>query len=159
MMNRLSLDGTAIDGQLGLYEQQADSWKTDHDRAMAFLDIDAITNFGLGIYKSIRHADQAWSEAIRSGAMVLERENAERLARWYRWWIRPCDLLLGQIRELESEGYPVDNAAEFREACLHVRSALSIPLDTALSKDGGGPGRAMEEIRDATSEAQRPIVR
>lgn len=68
-MNRLSLLGTAIDGQLGLFEQQADSWKTDQDPATACLDIDAITNFGLGIYKSIRHADQAWSEAIRSGVM------------------------------------------------------------------------------------------
>jgi hypothetical protein len=149
MMNRLSIAGKAIDGQLGLYEAQAEAWKSDHDRAMDCLDIEAITNFGLGIYRSIRHADRAWSEAVRSGAMPMVREDAERLSRWYALWIKPCDMLLEEIRDLESEGYHVDNAAEFREACLHVRSALSIPLDTALSEDGGGPGRAMVEFRDA----------
>lgn len=148
-MNRLSIAGKTIDGQLGLYEAQADGWKSEHDRAMDCLDIEAITNFGLGIYRSIRHADKTWSNAVRSGAMPLVREDADRLSRWYSLWIKPCDMLLEEICELESEGYRVDPASEFRDACLYVRSALSIPLDTALSTDAGGPGRTTPEIRHA----------
>lgn len=148
MISPLSLSGKAIDGQLGLYQEQAEAWKLDHDRAMDCLDIEAITNFGLGIHRSILHADQTWTQAVRSGAMAMRREDAERISRWYTWWIKPCDMLLDKIGHLELDGYHVDNAAEFKDACLHVRSVLSIPLDAALSEDGGGRGRTTGEIRD-----------
>jgi len=81
----------------------------DHDRAMDCLDIEAIAN--LDSDPSVDPSrDQTWSQAVRSGAMAMKREDAERIARWYTWWIRPCDMLLDEIRRLESDGYHLDNA-------------------------------------------------
>jgi hypothetical protein len=37
-MRSLSQSRSAIDGQLRLYEVQADAWKADHDRAMDCLE-------------------------------------------------------------------------------------------------------------------------
>jgi len=139
-----------IDGQLGLYEAQAEAWKADHDRAMSCLDLEALLGFGLHIYRSIRKADDAWSEAVRRLSAPLRLEEAEQLSRWYTWWIKPCEALLSEIREFQSEGYEVKEAAEFREACLHVRSVLSIPLDRILgAANDTSAGKPMSEVRDA----------
>ena len=149
-MGGLVQNGRVIDGQLGLYEAQAEACKADHDRAISCLDLEALLGFGLHIYRSIRKADDLWSEAVRTQAMPLRREDAEQLAHWYSWWIKPCDALLTEIKEFETEGYEVKEAAEFCDACLHVRSVLSIPLDRILgAANDTSAGKPMSEVRDA----------
>jgi hypothetical protein len=149
-MGSLSLTKSAIDGQLSLYEEQAEGWKADHNSAIDCLNLEAVLGFGLHIYRCIQMADELWSDTVRSGTLPLRREDADRLAKWYSWWIKPCDALVAEIREFEAQGYKVKDAAPFREACLHVRSALSIPLDRILrSAVDPSAGKPMSEVRDA----------
>ena len=149
MTGDLSQSGQTIDRQLGLYEEQANSWKSQHDRAVNCLDLEAVLGLGLHIYRSIKNADERWSESVRSGAMSLKEGDARRLSEWYSGWVKPCDSILRLIREFELDGYHVDQASEFREACLDVRSLLSIPVERALAANGAGTRRSMAEVRDA----------
>ena len=149
-MRGLPEKGEVIDAQLGLYEEQAEAWKTNHHRALDCLDLEAVLGFGLHIYRWLRQADDAWSQAVQTQAKPLRREDAEQLAHWYSWWIKPCDSLLSEIKGFEAEGYEVKEAATFRDACLHVRSALSIPLDRILgAANDTSAGRPMSVLRDA----------
>ena len=149
-MVALSHKSGVIDAQLGLYEKQADTWKSAHVRAMDCLDLEAVLGFGLHIYRSIRKADDAWSESVRAQAIPLRMEDVEQLRHWYSVWIKPCDSLSSEIRELQTEGYQVKEAKDFLDACLHVRSVLSIPLDRILgASNDTSPGKPMSEVRDA----------
>ena len=148
-MISLTYENRALEGQLNLYNEQVESWKQEHDRAMDY-EVQTILSFGLHIYNNICQTADAWADAVGRGVTPNRLEDAKRLRQWFAWWIKPCDGLEAEIKLLRDEGYSVEHAQEFQEACLHARSVLNFSLDQLYAEEAEGSGRkTMGEMRRA----------
>jgi hypothetical protein len=152
VMSSLTQRNRALEGQLNLYNKQVENWKQEHDRAMDCYELQTILSFGLHIYNNIREIADAWADAVRRGVTPNRLEDAERVREWFAWWIKPCDGLEAEIKQLRDEGYSVDHAQEFQEACLDARSVLNFSLDRLYAKDEDSGRKTMGEIRRALQD-------
>jgi hypothetical protein len=147
-MDSLATTGRALERQLGFYEEEAESWKSDHDRAMDCIDIQEVLSLGLYVFSRIRNIENQWTESLRDRGAVPRKEDAERLSHWFRLWLKVCDELIQDIKSLAQDGYQVESAREFGEACLYARSAVSFNLDRLYSAKVTGTGKTTGELRD-----------
>jgi hypothetical protein len=152
VMSGLTHENRALEGQLNLYNEQVENWKQEHDRAMDCYELQTILSFGLHIYNNICQTADAWADAVKRGVTPNRLEDAERLRKWFAGWIKPCDGLEAQIKQFRDEGYSVDHAQEFQEACLHARSVLNFSLDRLYAENDGSGRKTMGEIRRALQD-------
>jgi hypothetical protein len=137
-------------GQIDLYTQQSESWKPEHDEAMACRNLEDVIRLGISIFRGVQRVDQEWSEEVRSGAKSFNKDEAKEVADWYEWWYRPCPKVLGDIAGFEQRGYTVDGATEFRECC-RATQLKKLDVDAVLrSVDqlNSGKGRRLSEAMD-----------
>jgi hypothetical protein len=147
-----------IEERLALLGRQAqqleEQWERDHHAVQACWLVEDGLRFCLSILESLRRLTAQWAEETRKQPPVeYPWDVADRLAEVYRHWQRFSGMMLEAVRACEKQGYTVEGADQFREACREV-SLMS--LDTprvrqsieSLRQGGGTPLRqAMDELR------------
>jgi hypothetical protein len=147
---------TLLQQQLVLYEQVSEKWNAEfrdevHERRVAQRrQLSRLLEFGLFLYDQICRIDQDWSnDSVQPQPQDPAVEPAAEIQRLYRWWCKPCDRLLAQVRELETKGYPLHVAEKFRQACAAARIKVGWDLERIASADAQlklGGGRGMDEV-------------
>ncbi len=115
-----TIDRQLLRDQIELYAEQSESWKPDHDEAMACRNLEDLIRLGRAVFRGVQNIDEDWSAMIRSGATPLLAKDAEEVADWYRRWYAPCAKVLGDIARFEGLGYTVEGADEFRDCCCQA---------------------------------------
>lgn len=145
---------TALQRQLELYREQVESWKIDHETAMACRDIEDAIELGLAILNSIRrHADN-WAREVEHDSTRFSWEASQEIAEQFRWWLENSSVLLNAIEVVEGQNYYPTGADGFRKAhrevslmCLDVGEAQE--SIEALERGEGVPAnQAINELRD-----------
>lgn len=136
--------------QLESYRDVAAAWRLDHQRAMACRDLEDWLDFGLALLDTIRRIDRRHRERVSAGRVAFRRADAEDVSRLYEIWYAPCDHLLGMIDVFEGEGYRVENAGRFRDACRasHIPGLEPETLQAAAEQFEQGGGRPVREVMD-----------
>jgi hypothetical protein len=115
----------------------SDSWRQERERAQAPWEVEAWLETGLSIFRLIRRLDEHLGGA-EVGAL-------------YEQWLRNAAGPLGRLNELESQGCPVADAGDFREAEREARGVLHVPLDGALAD--ARPGAAIPDVTETGLQA------
>ena len=110
--------------------------------------------FGLSVLDSLRRLTAQWADEARGQpAADFSWDVPDRLAPFYRLWQTASGMMLVAVRACEEQGYAVEGAGPFREACREVSlMSLDIPRVRqsieSLRQGGGIPLRqAMDELR------------
>lgn len=97
------------------YSESAESWKPDHDLAMAQFQFDDLLKTGLKLLLAIKTAHTEWQGKVLSGEAdpCLDVD----LVIWdlYAWWLRPVERVEKELAFFEGEGFRLEHAAQFRE--------------------------------------------
>lgn len=137
--------------QQHLEEYAKASWQIDHQRAMECRELEALIDLGLALLETIRRIDRRLRQNIRSGSVPFRKTDVEAVAALYEQWYAPCTPILRELERLESEGYMVDNAEAFRDACRSSPAPGLEPeaLAAAERQFQQGKGRPLGEVMDA----------
>jgi hypothetical protein len=142
-----------LEKQLGLYRDQAETWREAHAEAMCCRDIEDAVRYGLFLSDSILRQNSQWSEDIEDAAAEFSWEVAEKFANAYRSWLAQSETLLAAIRVFEARGFHVEGVEPLRERYREV-SLLPLDLDRvqgtigSLERGEGVPlEQAMNELR------------
>jgi len=141
----------------GILEQyKAESWKFDHDSAMACYDFDDWLAFGLKCLEFIRDKERRYHERLKTGKVTADTHAIEEIQELYEQWYSPCRHLLKELEQFEREGYVLSNAQAFRTACVSSNIPGFEPqkLQAAAQRAQAGHLRSAKELRD---ELQRRI--
>jgi hypothetical protein len=127
---RLSVRIATQNRSVWAYSEVAESWKPDHDLVLASEEFNDLLDKGLKTLRSIQGAHDSWFDQVMNG--VVEPSLATDQGIWdlYSWWLRPVARLERELAFFEGAGFPIENAAAFREAlqALHEdRGKLSRP--------------------------------
>ncbi len=141
----------------GILEQyNAESWKFDHDSAMACYDFDEWLAFGLKCLEFIREKERRYHDRLKSGKSPVDPQVIEEIQELYEQWYSPCRHLLEELEQFEREGYVVTNAQAFRTACMFSNIPGFEPqkLQSAAERAQAGQIRSPKDLRD---ELQRRV--
>lgn len=85
------------------YSQYAEeeAWQVAHQEAMECREVEAVLEVGLGIYRSIRKLTDG--KEIDTDVLDL-----------VHWWLLPCKMVGGRIKQMEARKFKVDGADDFR---------------------------------------------
>jgi len=137
-----------LSSQLEHYRDE--SWKIDHDQAMACRDFEDWLDVGLHLLEVVRRADERYRDDVKTGKVPFRREDAQQLVQVYSYWLEPCDHLLSALKAFEDDGYQIENAEVFRRACRLTCIPGIEPESLARAADQfqRGKGRRLSEVRD-----------
>lgn len=152
---------SVLNQQFELYGQQAEqfeSWKLEHEKAMASYDLEDILAVGLTLLDRLnRHAHQR-AQQVLAGEIGFNWETSRLLANGYKGWLAGSTHLLHAIDECEDEGFYVQDATTMRQAHAKV-SAMCLNMDRAeagyhaMERGEGVPAeQVMNELRSRLSE-------
>ena len=120
------------------YSENAETWKPDHDLAMACVHFEDLLLKGIQSLGEIVAYHQTWQ--VLSGQVEPNLSMDQAIWDMYAWWLRPCKRVKRELRFFERQGFTVEHAAEFRDALRRL-------LD-----DQKGLVRPTAPIRPITSE-------
>lgn len=109
-----------VERQLTAYREEVESWKADHEDAMACCELEDALSVGIALYHVISKADERWRLRLIDGRETYSKDADDRIAQAYSWWLKPCDRVEAQIKYFQLNGYEVVGAAEFR--ALHAEA-------------------------------------
>src|SRR5215204_4432887 len=142
----------------GILEQyKAESWKFEHDSAMACYDFDDWLAFGLKCLEFIRDKERRYHERLKAGNVsAADSQIIEDIQELYEQWYSPCRHLLEELEQFEREGFSVSNAEAFRAACMSSNIPGFEPqkLQSSAQRAQAGEVRSAKELRD---ELQRRV--
>ena len=122
------------------YSENAETWKPDHDLAMACVHFEDLLLKGIqSLGESVAY-HQTWQQQGLSGQVEPNLSMDQAIWDMYAWWLRPCKRVKRELRFFERQGFTVEHAAEFRDALRRL-------LD-----DQKGLVRPTAPIRPITSE-------
>lgn len=138
----------ALRTQLESYRDVASA--LDHRRAMECRDLEDWLDFGLAVLDAIRRIDARYRERVEAKTIPLQKGAVEEIYRLYEIWYASCDPLLRSITQLERDGYRVENAEKFREACRssYIPGLEPEKLEAAARQFEAGRGRPLSEVMD-----------
>lgn len=138
----------ALRTQLESYRDAA--WALNHRRAMECRDLEDWLDFGLALLDAIRRIDRRHQERLRTKVIALHKEAVEEVSRLYEIWYSSCDSLLRSISQFEQDGFQVENAERFREACrgTYIPGLEPEKLEAAARQFEAGRGRPLSEVMD-----------
>ena len=99
------------------YSENAETWKPDHDLAMACGQLEDLLLAGIESLRGILTCHQGWQEQVLSSQQEPDLAMDKAIWDMYAWWLRPCTRIKRELRFFERQGFTVEHAAEFR-ACL-----------------------------------------
>jgi hypothetical protein len=120
-----------LDEQRELYDTQSaqvEAWHHAHGEAMRCREFEDAIQLGLTVLANIRRHNERWAKDIERSQLEFSWNDAERFARLFRWWREKSESLLKGIRGSELNGFTVEGAAGFREACREV-DLMSLDTD------------------------------
>lgn len=137
-----------LTGQLDAYSE---SWQHDHADALACWELEARLEIALALFHVIRRIDQEMAQQVEARRLNWDASTVDQLLNFYRTWEAPSAQIVARIAELESKGFAVRGAEEFRRAALEARSTLNISLDRlehSAQQAREGKLRPLGEVRD-----------
>jgi hypothetical protein len=135
-----------LQAQLEAYRQAA--WQIDHRRAMQCRDLEDWLDFGISLLGAIHKIDARYRERVRSKEQALDRHVVEGIQQLYELWFNPCEHLLREIERFEADGFALENAQSFRDACASspVPGLEPEKLLAAQQQFDQGRGRPLTEV-------------
>ena len=140
---------------LGRQAQRLEQWEHDHQVVQLCWLVEDGLRSGLSNLESLRRLTAQWAEETRGRpAAEYPWDAANRLAEVYRRWQKFGGMMLVAVRACEEQGYTIEGAGPFREACREVSlMSLDIPRVRqsieSLRQGGGIPLRqAIDELRN-----------
>jgi hypothetical protein len=106
---------------------EIEPWKPLHDEAMACREIEYLLSRGVAAYRFLASVEEEWRERVLRGERAFSREDRDRFETCLRGWLVPCEKVERLVSELESRGYSVENAVEFRECHAEAKWLLARP--------------------------------
>lgn len=147
------INSPSLRAQLDLYRNQAELWGRDHPRAMARFDLEADLSLGLAVFDLLKKLLTVYNEIRQQRRVGFEPQQAERIRKLFAEWYALHADMLEAIGSFKREGYPVEGADEFMDACMEAR-ILTEDFDRIVhameqfSRGGGRPrGDVMDELR------------
>ena len=122
------------------YSENAETWKPDHDLAMACVHFEDLLLKGIQSLGEIVAYHQTCQQQVLSGQVEPNLSMDQAIWDMYAWWLRPCKRVKRELRFFERQGFTVEHAAEFRDS---LRKLLD---------DRKGLVRPTAPIRPITSE-------
>ncbi len=110
--------------------------------------MEKVIDRGNWLFGAISVIDLNWHTEVYEGKTHYDPAEEAVIVGYYRAWLQPTDDLLTKIGELESQGYPVDGAEEFRANCREARGSLTDDAEFFAGDD-------LAEMRDRTIDAHR----
>lgn len=135
----------SVRNRLKGYADDVQEWKSEHDRAMQCMDFELLLQHGLSLYETVNWIDETWRSRMFAKNQAFDQEMADLVEDLYKWWLRPCDVLLEELRNLERD-FSVEYAEQFRSACREVKGLLT-PDDEFFS------GGDLVTLRDKALDA------
>ena len=129
----------------------SDSWKSPHEQAMEYWDLQDVLRMSLSLFDSIRARDQRWSDEVRGGRRPYIQTEAEEFHYFYSAWLAPAKEILENMRRCERNGFALEAAQRFREAVTHARLAASESVQQTIDSIRDleqGRGVPLAEVRD-----------
>lgn len=138
----------SIQGKIRDYSDE--SWRIDHQHAMACHDLEDWLDYGLALLASIRKIEERRRSRASGKKTEIDRKLMEALDRLMEAWYAPSGHLLQQIEAMERQGYVVANASEFRQACTTGRMWGMDPaqLHRAAAQFAAGQGVKLKDVTD-----------
>ena len=107
--------------QLEAYEE---SWKQDHDEALACRGWEDAIAVGINIFHMLREREQAWRDQVFRGAIpYADEDDLDQRTRFADWLATTREVLAGSLPALEQRFGAVTGAAELR-ACAEQAEAV-----------------------------------
>jgi len=127
---------------------EIESWNSDHDLAMNYLDVEETIAWGNHLFQGLSENDANWHAHVFEGKIEFDQAKADDMTRNYGAWLKASERLLEFVKELEAFGHEFSGAVEFRANCAEARALLK-------SGDEFSPGDALIELRDRAVEEHR----
>ncbi|HEX5273093.1 MAG TPA: hypothetical protein VFW33_21500 [Gemmataceae bacterium] len=125
---------SAVQRQLDAYEE---SWKQDHQAAMACRDWEDTVLVGISLFRLMREREETWRERVFRGSQEYAEAHNESVQSFYRDWLRMTDDLLTRLPALEKQFGTVEHADELRRCAEGVRKLLASWTAPRLSRAVG----------------------
>lgn len=136
-----------VDIQLDAYRE---SWKQDHEAAMACRDWEEVIGLGLAAFRQLDGREDDWRERVFIGNTPFDeaddRDHKERLSRWLESTV---PLLERVLPDLEKRFATVEGAAALRERATEARQRLAEWTPPRLSAAVG-----LREMKLSVEEAK-----
>jgi hypothetical protein len=144
-------------------EAYAESWKQDHDEALACRGWEDAIAVGINIFHMLREREQAWRDQVFRGAIPYsEEDNLDQRARFADWLDTTREVLAESLPALEQRFGAVAGAAELRACAQRAEAILREWQPPRLSAAVGlremtlSPEAAAELDRTLQEARQRP---
>lgn len=103
---------------------------------------------GLCIYRALNRLDENLRLQALKGEIEYTAEIADGFRRIFALWHEPCGVALKSLQYFEDRGFVVENANEFRAACIEVTGMLAGDAEFFS-------GNALADLRDEAVESFR----
>lgn len=102
-----------------------ESWKKDHEAAMACFDLEAYISQGIHLFEVILDTDTRWKNLVFFKKVEDRTEVGEAIRLMFLGWTGPCQRVEEWIRRFEALGYKVEGADTFRRLWSHAKAILT----------------------------------
>ena len=121
----MSQDTLWVRDQLKLYEERPDSWKAHHAEAVYCLDFENWLAHGVFLFERITRMDERHREITYANPDAFSAELDREMSGLYEAWSKVIPESLERLAELESRGFRVEKADEYRRCCEEVVGILT----------------------------------
>jgi hypothetical protein len=92
--------------------------KSDLDlRALEAFQFDFWLRAGLDLLLAIKQLDSEYRSKVDEGKLKFSKDFARRIHYFYEEWYANCPRMIEGIESFGRQGFPLDNADEYRQAC------------------------------------------
>lgn len=151
----MTLTTQFLRGQLDAYSE---SWKRDHERAMACWELESRLKVALILYDLIVEAAEHRGEELGADFGPARESFLREFDALFRDWLKSAREVQSVLAGLESEGYQVAGSARINEAINEVIRMARFPVDgliRSLRSMAQGKGRPIAEIRNELRNRDR----
>lgn len=103
-----------VQSEVEHYCAAVEDWKSEHDDAMACLDLEYFLQVGIALYDFIDRLDEEWRLSVVRGKAVSDPNIVRQFDELFDAWLQPCARVESRIQALEAREYVVKHADEFR---------------------------------------------
>jgi hypothetical protein len=132
------------------YEQHAQKFIPDHQKAMDCFDCQAFLQLGIDAFRWLINTDELINKAVAEGITEYDAELESKLDRLFRRWLVPCEFANDWIDLQLQRGHQPDNLKRFRK-CQAEATAIVKSIDNTTRQMSD----SLIELRDEAIEKHR----
>ncbi|MFO0983910.1 MAG: hypothetical protein U1E76_19675 [Planctomycetota bacterium] len=116
-----------VEQQVELFRSQAteELWKRDHEEAMRVLDFEEVVAFGVACCNMIHRLDEGIRLRELRDEIPYDESRHTRVQNLYVAWLAIARSVERTITKLESSGWEISGAVEFRSCTSEVEGLLT----------------------------------